>query len=53
MMKVIAKVLGVFSKRREVGQDTRRLPSLVKAMHKLIPKSVMREVVASSHDRRQ
>jgi CheY-like chemotaxis protein len=53
MMSVVAKFFGVFSKRREVGQDTRRLPSLVKAMHKLIPRSVMKEVVASSHDRRQ
>jgi CheY-like chemotaxis protein len=43
----------VFSRRRRVGEDTRRLPSLVKAMHKLVPKSVIKEVVSSSHDRRQ
>jgi len=53
MRKLVVKFLSVFSRRRGVGHDTRRLPSLVKAMQKLIPKSVMREVVASSHDRRQ
>ena len=53
MIKIFVKLRGLFSKQRGVGHDTRRLPSLVKAMHKLVPKSVMREVVASSHDRRQ
>jgi CheY-like chemotaxis protein len=32
---------------------TRKLPSLVRAMDDLVPRKVMREVVASSHDRRQ
>jgi CheY-like chemotaxis protein len=42
-----------FRRKRDVGGDTRRLPSLVKAMRVLVPKSVMREVMSSSHDRRQ
>jgi len=29
------------------------LPSLVRVMDELVPRKVMREVVASSHDRRQ
>jgi twitching motility two-component system response regulator PilH len=32
---------------------SRKLPSLVRAMDDLVPRKVMREVVASSHDRRQ
>ena len=39
--------------RKKKSEDTKRLPSLVKAMRSLVSGSVMREVVASSHDRRQ
>ena len=39
--------------RGKKSEDTKRLPSLVKAMRSLVSGSVMREVVASSHDRRQ
>jgi CheY-like chemotaxis protein len=53
MKHVMNKVLVRFSRRRDLGEDTRRLPSLVRAMKVLVPKSVMKEVVASSHDRRQ
>lgn len=38
--------------RRNWGKGA-ALPSLVKAMDTLVPRKVMREVVASSHDRRQ
>ena len=34
-------------------RGSRKLPSLVRAMDDLVPRKVMREVVASSHDRRQ
>lgn len=40
-------------KRKRSQDDTVRLPSLLKAMKKLVPRSVMREVMDSSHDRRQ
>jgi len=53
MKDIVAKVMSRWPRRRVVGEDTRRLPSLVKAMRALVPKSVMKEVVASSHDRRQ
>lgn len=53
MKDIIASVVSRWPRRRGVGEDTRRLPSLVKAMRTLVPKSVMKEVVASSHDRRQ
>jgi CheY-like chemotaxis protein len=53
MKDIVAKVMSRWPRRRSVGEDTRRLPSLVKAMRALVPKSVMKEVVASSHDRRQ
>jgi len=53
MKDIVTKVMSRWSRRRAVGEDTRRLPSLVKAMRTLVPKSVMKEVVASSHDRRQ
>lgn len=53
MRLALGKMLGRFKRRRDVGEDTRRLPSLVRAMATLVPRSVMREVVASSHDRRQ
>lgn len=35
------------------GKDSRALPSFVRALDELVPRKVMREVVASSHDRRQ
>ena len=35
------------------GKDSRALPSFVRALDDLVPRKVMREVVASSHDRRQ
>jgi CheY-like chemotaxis protein len=53
MKDIIASVINRWPRRRGVGEDTRRLPSLVKAMRILVPKSVMKEVLASSHDRRQ
>jgi CheY-like chemotaxis protein len=53
MKHVMNKVFVRFSGKRDLGEDTRRLPSLVRAMKVLVPKSVMKEVVASSHDRRQ
>jgi len=34
-------------------KDPQTLPSLVRALDQLVPRRVMREVVASSHDRRQ
>lgn len=42
-----------FKKRKHAQDDTVRLPSLLRAMKKLVPRSVMREVMDSSHDRRQ
>ncbi|MFN4895447.1 MAG: PleD family two-component system response regulator [Pseudomonadota bacterium] len=53
MKNILARITNKFRRRRLAGEDTRRLPSLVKAMRALVPKAVMREVVASSHDRRQ
>lgn len=53
MRDIVAKFMGRWRRRRAVGGDTRRLPSLLKAMQTLVPKSVMKDVVASSHDRRQ
>jgi CheY-like chemotaxis protein len=35
------------------GRGAKKLPSMVRAMDDLVPRKVMREVVASSHDRRQ
>jgi two-component system chemotaxis response regulator CheY len=53
-MKWIVGVVSTLIRRpRKAGGDTRSLPSLVKAMKVLVPRSVMREVIASSHDRRQ
>lgn len=53
MKHVIQNLTNKLTRRRLVGEDTKRLPSLVKAMKALVPRSVMREVVASSPDRRQ
>jgi CheY-like chemotaxis protein len=53
MRYVAGKLSAFLLRRRGVGEDTRRLPSLVKAMRSLVPRSVMREVMSSSHDRRQ
>lgn len=53
-MKRARETMSAFIRRRRgVGEDTRRLPSLVKAMRSLVPRAVMREVMSSSHDRRQ
>lgn len=53
-MKWIVGAMDTLMRRpRRPGGDTRALPSLVKAMKALVPPSVMREVIASSHDRRQ
>lgn len=43
----------IFFQRRKIGGDTKRLPSLARAVKALVPRSVMKEVVGSSHDRRQ
>ena len=40
-------------KKRFVRKSPPSLPSLVRALDELVPRKVMREVVASSHDRRQ
>lgn len=53
MKSITRSVSAFFLGRRGVGEDTRRLPSLVKAMRSLVPRAVMREVMGSSHDRRQ
>ncbi len=53
MKDVLAKITTRWRRRRTAGEDTRRLPSLVKALRNLVPKSVMKEVLATSHDRRQ
>jgi CheY-like chemotaxis protein len=53
MKQLVKNVLRPLLRRRGVGEDTRRLPSLIKAMKVLVPRSVMKEVVSSSHDRRQ
>lgn len=48
------RMLSVRLKRRKSStDDTVRLPSLIKAMKALVPRSVMREVMDTSHDRRQ
>ncbi len=53
-MKSLQNAVAAFlRRRRRIGEDTVRLPSLVKAMRTLVPRSVMREVMGSSHDRRQ
>lgn len=43
------RILGAVWRRK----DTHTLPSFVRALDALVPRKVMREVVASSHDRRQ
>lgn len=53
MKQMLKSIFKPLVRRRGVGEDTRRLPSLVKAMKVLVPRSVMKEVVSSSHDRRQ
>ena len=53
MRKVLAMLRALFLRRRKIGDDTKRLPSLARAVKALVPRSVMREVVESSHDRRQ
>jgi CheY-like chemotaxis protein len=53
MKQLVKNILKPLLRRRGLGEDTRRLPSLVKAMKVLVPRSVMKEVVSSSHDRRQ
>jgi len=40
-------------RRRAIGDDRKKLPSLARAIKVLVPQSVMKEVVESSHDRRQ
>jgi CheY-like chemotaxis protein len=53
MKRALAFVRNRLSRQRRVGEDTRRLPSLIKAMKDLVPRTVMKEVLAASHDRRQ
>jgi CheY-like chemotaxis protein len=52
MMKIKKIVSGLLSKCRGAKRST-PLPSLVRALDRLVPRSVLREVVASSNDRRQ
>lgn len=53
-MKNPWRMLSVRLKRRKSSSDdTVRLPSLIKAMKALVPRNVMREVMDTSHDRRQ
>ena len=51
-MSIVRAVRGIF-RSRERGARPAPQPSLLKAMRRLVSKSVMREVVASSSDRRQ
>jgi CheY-like chemotaxis protein len=53
MTKIFTLIRNLCIRQRRVGDDTRRLPSLIKAMKELVPRSVMKEVLASSNDRRQ
>ncbi len=52
MMEMKKIVSGLISKCRR-GKRSTPLPSLVRALDRLVPRSVLREVVASSNDRRQ
>lgn len=52
-MKILSPLMSRFRGRRRAQDGTPRLPSLIKALRSLVSKSVMREVVASSADRRQ
>lgn len=52
MMTIKKIVSGLLSKCRREKRST-PLPSLVRALDRLVPRSVLREVVASSNDRRQ
>lgn len=49
----IARIVTGFLHRKKTAPERPPLPSLLKAMRRLVSKSVMREVVASSSDRRQ
>jgi CheY-like chemotaxis protein len=53
MRRMITAFKQLVRPKRQIEGDTHRLPSLVKAMKVLVPKTVMREVMSSSHDRRQ
>jgi CheY-like chemotaxis protein len=53
MRNPVRMFMSGINKRKRPQDDTVRLPSLLKAMKKLVPRSVMREVMDSSHDRRQ
>lgn len=52
MIRMLGSIGRFFSSRGRHPQSE-KLPSLVKSIRALVSKSVMREVVASSHDRRQ
>jgi CheY-like chemotaxis protein len=52
MMGVLHSLVA-FTRKRSMGKRAGALPSLVRALDDLVPRKVMREVVASSHDRRQ
>jgi CheY-like chemotaxis protein len=53
MRGVFRRLIHNVSLPRRKGISATKLPSMVKAMHRLVPRKVMREVIASSHDRRQ
>ena len=52
MTNVMARIRGMWRTRR-AKMGARRMPSLLKAMGALVPRKVIREVMVSSHDRRQ
>ncbi len=52
MKSVIARIRSKWWERR-AKKGGRRMPSLLKAMGALVPRKVIREVMISSHDRRQ
>lgn len=53
MRGMFRRLATTFSRSRAGAIGCRALPSMVKAMDRLVPRKVMREVISSSHDRRQ
>lgn len=52
-MRGVLQSLVALTRKRPMSKRAGALPSLVRALDDLVPRKVMREVVASSHDRRQ
>lgn len=53
MRGVLQKLTKRFSHSHSRELRSKPLPSMIKAMDRLVPRKVMREVISSSHDRRQ